>query len=149
MYFLIDQRHVIPSYKDCCSTLPSLFCGHMYFFKALTFAKIPRKGGLLKTLDRCCSGNGLSLHHTRWVLTRNLCCSGIYNATLFRFYVPLFICLINCTVLIMTVFCSSCSTKMLNARQSAQNHIRKAARRIQQNLIFLRWGCSSIISTTG
>lgn len=35
-------------------------------FAGSTFAKILRKEGLLKTLDRCCLGNGLSLRRTRW-----------------------------------------------------------------------------------
>lgn len=40
------------------------------FVKGLTFAKMPRKRGLLRTSDRFCLVSELSLHHTRWVFTR-------------------------------------------------------------------------------
>lgn len=51
------------------------------YVTGLTFAKTLRKEGLLKTSDRCCLVNELSLHLTRLVssITIYPCLKSVYN----------------------------------------------------------------------
>lgn len=107
------------------------------------FAKIRRKEGLLKTLDRCFLANELSLHHTRYI--------SIYTEFLFKIHAQ-HMHFDHWIVIIMGFFFlsfSSNSIKTLNARKCAQKPTKKEPGKIWPNWIFLRWECSLITSTTG
>lgn len=122
-------------------------CLLYYIFAGSTFAKILRKEGLLKTLDRCCLASESSLHLTRWAV-KNPSHSPIYAALLLKIHIQhMYFPFSNVMHLFLSF--SSNSMKWSNAGKFAQKPTKKVSGRIWPNWIFSRWECSWITSTTG